>query len=483
MLDGDVCYKAVLGSDRRFDGLFFAGVSTTGIYCRPICPAKKPRRKSCTFYVSAAAAENAGFRPCLRCRPELAPALAPYEARLAAASGIVARIQEGYLNGDADVECLAADFGLSSRQLRRLVRDLTGASPIQLAQTSRLLLAKQLLTETKLPVTQIAFASGFSSVRRFNESFATHYRMPPSRLRQCAGVDPANGSLTLRLSYRPPIAWDELLEFLEARAIAGVEEVCDGGYRRTVALGGYVGWVEVARNGDRSSLVVRAASTLVPVLQPLLARLRDLFDLHARPDVIDEQLAADASLSTNVKRRRGLRVPGAFDGFELAWRAILGQQVSVRGASTLAGRFARRFGAKVETPFPNLTHQTPTPDSIATVRPKEIAKTGLPAARASSLRDLAVLCVAKPSLLRPGSLVQQSSARLLAIAGVGPWTASYIAMRALHFPDAFPETDLGIRHALGLKRPLDVMQASQPWRPWRAYAAMHLWMRTSESQT
>jgi len=463
--------------------LFFVGVSTTRIYCRPICPAKKARRKSCSFFVSAAAAENAGYRPCLRCRPELAPAVAPYEERSATVSGIVARIQEGCLNGGADVECLASDFGLSSRQLRRVVREVTGASPIQLAQTSRLLLAKQLLTETKLPVTRIAFASGFSSVRRFNESFATHYRMPPSRLRQRVGAEQTNGSLTLRLSYRPPLAWDALLGFLTLRAIAGVEEVHDESYRRTVALGEHVGWVEVALNGDHNSLVVRAASTLAPVLQPLLARLRDLFDLHARPDVIDEHLADDTTLSRHVKKRCGLRVPGAFDGFELAWRAILGQQVSVRGASTLAGRFAQRFGAEVETPFPNITHLTPTPDAIAAARPQEIAKVGLPLARASSLRELAVLCLAEPSLLRPGSLVQQSSARLLAIPGLGPWTVAYIGMRALHWPDAFPETDLGIRHALGLKRTPDIVKASQPWRPWRAYAAMHLWTQASENKS
>jgi AraC family transcriptional regulator of adaptative response / DNA-3-methyladenine glycosylase II len=306
--------------------------------------------------------------------------------------------------------------------------------------------------------------------------------MSPSRLREHVGAERTNGSLTLHLSYRPPFAWEAHLGFIEQRASAGVEEVDDGSYRRTVALGEHFGWIEVARNGDRNSLVVRAASTLAPVLQPLLARLRDLFDLHARPDVIDEHLAVDARLSRLVDKRRGLRVPGAFDGFELAWRAILGQQVSVRGASTLAGRFARRFGVKVETPFPNLTHLSPTPVTIVAARPKEIAKIGLPLARASSLHDLATLCLEEPALLRPGSLVQQTSARLLAITGLGPWTAAYIAMRALHWPDAFPETDLGIRHALGLKRPQDIVKASQPWRPWRAYAAMHLWMQRSENQ-
>ena len=483
MLDKNVCYRAVLASDRRFDGLFFVGVSTTGIYCRSICPAKKARKKSCTFFVSAAAAENAGYRPCLRCRPELAPAVAPYEEQSAAVSGIVARIQEGCLNGEADVEGLAADFGLSTRQLRRQVREATGASPIQLAQTFRLLLAKMLLTETKLPITQIAFASGFSSVRRFNELFATHYRMSPGRLRKGAKVERTNGSLTLRSSYRPPLAWKAQLGFIERRAIAGVEEVNEGRYRRTVALGKHVGWIEVARNGKGHSLVVRISSTLAPAVQQLLARLRDLFDLHARPDVIDEHLADNAILFKLVRRRRGLRVPGAFDGFELAWRAILGQQVSVRGASTLAHRFAQRFGETVETPFSELTRLTPTPQCVAAARPEDIAKIGVPLARASAIRDLASLCQEEPSLLCPGSPVHRASARLLDISGLGAWSVAYITMRALHWPDAFPDTDLGIKHALGLKSAADIKRESEPWRPWRAYAAMHLWMQVSEDRS
>ncbi len=483
MLDGDICYSALLASDRRFDGLFFVGISTTGIYCRPICPAKKARRKSCTFYVSAAAAENAGYRPCLRCRPERAPTVAPYEARSAIVSGIVARIQEGCLNGDADVDCLSADFDLSARQLRRIVREVTGASPIQLAQTSRLLLAKQLLTETKLPITQVAFASGYSSVRRFNESFALHYRMPPSRLRMRAGEAQTNGSLALHLSFRPPLAWDALLKFIEHRAIAGVDCVEEGCYRRTVSISEHVGWVEVTMHENGDALIVRVSSTLSPVLQQLLARLRDLFDLHARPDVIDQHLGNDALFSKLVDKRPGLRVPGAFNGFELAWRAVLGQQVSVRAASTIANRFVQHFGETVDTPHSELTHLTPTPFAIAAARAEDIAEIGIPLARASSIRSIARLCQAEPTLLCPGSPVQRAFAQLLCLPGIGPWTVAYITMRALHWPDAFPETDLGIRHALGLKRGAEIIKASQPWRPWRAYAAMHLWTQLSEDQS
>lgn len=481
MLDEDVCYRALRGSDSRFDGLFFVGVSTTGIYCRPICPAKKARRESCTFYVSAGAAEQDGYRPCLRCRPELAPAVAPYESRSVTVSGIVSRIQGGCLNGEGDVSALSAEFEMSSRQLRRVVRDVTGTTPIQLAQTSRLLLAKQLLTETKLPVTRIAFASGFSSVRRFNESFLVHYRMSPSRLRRNVGASHSDGTLTLRMTYRPPFLWEALLDFLRRRAIAGVEELTDDVYRRTVMIDDHVGWVEVANDGHRESLVVRVSSSLTPVLQRLLARLRDLFDLHARPDVVDEHLRTSDLISKSVCQRPGLRVPGAFEGFELAWRAILGQQVSVRGASTLAARFAQRFGRSIDTPFPGLTHLTPHPEAVTTARTATVAKIGIPVARAVSLRDVAKLCATEPTLLRPGTPVHRATEYLRAINGVGGWTASYIAMRALHWPDAFPETDLGIRHALKLDKANDILQVSQAWRPWRAYAAMHLWLSLSET--
>ncbi len=475
MQDDEARYRALLANDRRFDGLFYVGISTTGIYCRPVCPARKARRSSCTFYPTAAAAEEAGYRPCLRCRPELAPATSPYEQRFADAAALIARIQSGFLNGERSLDDLATLHGISVRHLRRVVRDAAGVSPIQLAQTSRLLLAKQLLTETRLPITEIAFASGFSSLRRFHEAFSSSYRMPPGRFRKGERRARTEAPLELRLGYRPPLAWPELLSFLAARAIRGVEAIEGASYRRTVWLQGARGWVEVEPAASGHALVVRLPSALTPALPGLLARLRDLFDLYGRPDLVDAHLSKAPRLAPLVARRPGLRVPGAFDGFELAWRAVLGQQVSVRGATTLAGRFAERFGRGISTPHAGLTQLTPTAGRVARADPAQVAEIGLPRTRAASLVALAGLCRAQPSLLGPGSTPDEARERLMALPGIGPWTSEYIAMRALRYPDAFPESDLGLLRALGGSGLAQLRKTAQPWRPWRSYAAMHLW--------
>ncbi len=474
-LTDDLCYKALTACDPRFDGVFFAGVSTTGIYCRSVCPAKKPKRESCTFYPNAASAEREGFRPCLRCRPELAPGLAPCDASRGIASGIIARIHAGAMNNGAGVDALAREFALSARQLRRLVREHGGVSPIELAQTSRLLLAKQLLSETSLPVTRVAFASGFASLRRFNQAFKEHYRLSPSDLRKSQPTQRADGTVRLRLAYRPPLDFNALLSFLATRAIAGVEHVGAGVYMRTVAIGEHHGWLRVTKISGRDALEAEISSTLSPVLQQILAGLSDLFDLHARPDIIDAHLSESNRLAPLVRERPGLRVPGAFIGFELAWRAVLGQQISVRGASTLSARLASEFGEPIETPIPELTLLSPTSEKIGGTRPDRIAKIGLPIARAKTLRSLAALASREPQLLRPGAPVERTTERLLAIPGIGPWTASYIAMRALRWPDAFPDSDLGLKKALEEPSPTGIRKLAEPWRPWRAYAAMHLW--------
>ncbi len=474
-LEDAVCYKAVVASDTRFDGLFFVAISTTGIYCRPVCPARTARRSSCTFFPTAAAAERAGYRPCLRCRPELAPTRAPFDTRVDVVPGVIARIQAGALNNGAGVEGLADEFSLSARQIRRRLREEAGVSPVELAQTCRLLLAKQLLTETRLPVTRIAFASGFSSLRRFNQAFLSHYRMSPSRLRKESGAGGANGRLRLRLVYRAPFDWPALLSFLAPRTIEGVEQVTDGVYERTVAIGGHRGWLRVGPARRGPALTVELSSSLTPVLQPVLARLRDLFDLHARPDVIDAQLGESPPLADLVRRRPGLRVPGAFDGFELAWRAVLGQQVSVRGASTLAGRFAAAFGEPLDTPLVGLRLASPAPRRVARATVARIAKLALPRARAASVRAVSELVAREPKLLEPGRSVEATTEQLRALPGIGPWTAEYVAMRALRWPDAFPESDLGLKHALGERSPQRIRAIAEPWRPWRAYAAMHLW--------
>lgn len=475
MTNDDVCYRALSAHDARFDGVFFVGVKTTGIYCRPVCTAKTPGRARCRFFARAAQAEQAGFRPCLRCRPELAPGQAPVDSVRSVALAAAARIEAGALNDGGSLEELAARFGLSTRQLRRSVRRELGVAPIELAQTNRLLLAKRLIAETQLPMVQVAFAAGFESVRRFNALFRSHYRLTPSTLRRSSAQGVARDCLRLVLAYRPPLAWDALLRFLAARAIPGVECVAGDTYQRTVAVGKYRGWLCVAPIARRNLLAVDLATALAPALPSILVRLRNLFDLDARPDVIAGHLALDPLLAPRVEQQPGLRVPGAFDSFELGLRAILGQQVTVRGASTLAGRFAQRFGEPIETPLACLNRIAPTAETLAVARPGTLAGLGLPGARAASLRNLARLVASCAIDLEPGVDPSALVARLVELPGIGPWTAQYIAMRALRWPDAFPVGDLGLMKASRLTSAPSLHHAAERWRPWRAYAAMYLW--------
>lgn len=475
MLSETACYRALLANDPRFDGLFFVGVSTTGVYCRSICPARKPRPSSCSYYPSAAAAEGAGYRPCLRCRPELAPTTPMYRKGAALAVGIITRIQAGGLDDGQTVSCLASSFGVSERHLRRLVKEATGVPPSALAQNARLLLAKQLLTETGLSITRVALDAGFSSLRRFNELFVKTYGFSPRDLRRRRGLPRRPPELELHLAYRPPLAWRQLLGFLSARAIPGVERVREGVYERTVSMAGASGWIRVDHAPERSKVRVRVASSLSPHLQSILTRLRHLLDLSATPALVDAVLAEDPIHAAAVKALPGLRVPGAFDGFELAWRAILGQQVSVAAASTLAGRLVERFGSPAASPRDDLIFVTPTSAALAQGSESDIASIGIPLARARSIQALARLDQECPDLLSPGFSLDVARTRLSGLTGLGPWTVEYILMRALHWPDAFPATDLGLRQAASRMNLSDLSAASDRWRPWRAYGAMHLW--------
>jgi AraC family transcriptional regulator of adaptative response / DNA-3-methyladenine glycosylase II len=483
-IDDDACYRALTARDPRFDGVFFVAVTTTGIYCRPVCTAKTPRRDRCRFFARAALAELAGFRPCLRCRPELAPGQAPVDTVPTVARAAAARIEAGALSDGGSLEELAASLGLSSRQLRRSVRKELGVSPVRLAQTTRLLLAKRLIAETRLPLTEVAFAAGFDSVRRFNALFRSHYRLSPGTLRRSPARPAVADCLRLTVAYRPPLDWRALLRFLSARAIPGVEGVTGDTYQRTVCVGAHRGWLRVSPTAGRNLLAVDLATLLAPALPAILARLRNLFDLDARPDLIAGQLALDPLLAPEVQRHPGLRVPGAFDGFELGMRAILGQQVSVRGASTLAGRLVRQFGEAIETPFACLNRIAPAAETLATARSATLAGVGLPAARAEGLRSLARAVARREIDLEPGVNPTAVVAKLVGLPGIGPWTAEYIAMRALRWPDAFPATDLGLVKASGLKSARVLARAAERWRPWRAYAAMHLWegLRPSTDQ-
>ncbi|OYW31463.1 MAG: adenosine deaminase [Chthoniobacter sp. 12-60-6] len=478
-IDDNAAYKAMTSRDPRFDGVFFTGVTSTGIYCRPICPAKTPRRENCRFFQSAEAAEKAAFRPCLRCRPELAPGSAPVDNAQRIAHLIVQRIDEGHVDEGAGLEEIAEDLGLSSRQLRRIVQKELGVSPMELIQTRRLLLAKQLLTETKLPVIDIAFASGFSSLRRFNAAFSSRYRLPPTRLRKEAEqhhgkVDAADTS-TLQLSYRPPYDWEGLLKFLSGRVVKDVDCVSEGSYARTVLLGKSKGWIRVTHAPEKRALLVEFTHSLTSVLPALLGRLRNLFDLAARPDLIAAHLMTDPVLKEGVMKNPGLRVPGAFDGFELALRAILGQQITVKAATTLSCRFAVAFGEKIETPFPELTRLSPLPGRVARASVDDIARLGIVSARARCILALAQAVQGGTLSFEAGTDPEAAVQRLVALPGIGPWTANYVAMRALRWPDAFPKEDIVVRNNLGGVTAKQAEEMSRAWRPWRSYAVMHVW--------
>ena len=392
---------------------------------------------------------------------------------------LVHRLAEGLIDDGTGLDEIAAQFQISSRQLRRIVQQELGVSPIELAQTRRLLLAKQLLTETKLPITQVAFGSGFSSLRRFNAAFSSQYRMPPTRLRREAAQPGAkvNGAdtSTLQLAYRPPYDWPAMLAFLRGRMIQDVEFVTQASYGRTVRLGPHTGWIQVTHAPEKRALLVEFTHSLMPVLPALLGRLRHLFDLTARPDLIAAHLLKDERLKQGIRRNPGLRVPGAFDGFEMAVRAILGQQITVKAATTVACRFAAVFGEKITTPLPKLTRLSPLPKHIAGVGVDAIARLGIIGARAKSIIALAQADLAGSVQLEAGANPETAIAQLVALPGIGPWTAHYIAMRALRWPDAFPKEDIAVRKSLGGVSAQRAEERSQAWRPWRSYAVMHLW--------
>ncbi len=435
------------------------------------------------FYSSAAAAEGAGYRPCLRCRPERAPGPAPVDAVSRLVGAAIAGIEEHALSS-ASVAELAASLGVSDRHLRRVTESELGVSPIELAQTQRLLLAKRLLNETRLSQTEIAFASGFGSLRRFNALFKSRYGLCPRDLRKraspsSAGLQGVSEAFRCQLEFRPPFAWESLLAYLRLRAIPGVEMVDATHYRRSVAIDGKHGWIGVSLSpirGQKSggALNVDVSASLTPVIGAVIARVKQLCDLGAVPDAVGGLLGRDPLLSGSVRRIPGLRVPGAFDGFELAVRAILGQQVSVKGATTLAGRWAHAFGTPIATPYPEITLIAPTAQRMASVTADEISVLGIVGARARALCALATALLERRVVLTFAPDVEQQIEALMRLPGIGPWTAQYIAMRALHWPDAFPSGDLMLlRAAQCTQKQLE--HRAQAWRPWRAYAVHHLW--------
>lgn len=481
--DRETCYRALQSRDRRFDGLLFVGITSTGIYCRPVCPARTAKLENCRFFGSAAAAQEAGFRPCLRCRPETAPDLASWRGTSNTVSRALALISDGVLDGDnVNVEALAERLGVGERHLRRLFIQHLGASPIAVAQTRRVLFAKQLIHETTMPMTEVASAAGFGSIRRFNETFRALFHRPPSALRRkaCLSTSNAEAGVMLRLRYRAPYDWDSMLDFLQARAIPGVEIVESGSYLRTIGMDGFTGSVHVAHLPGRQSLSVAIRFPRVQSLPAIVSRVRRVFDLGADIETIDAHLSLDPLLAPFVAQRPGLRAPGAWDGFELAVRAILGQQVSVAAARRLAEQLVANHGERVSNEFvsePRLTHAFPEARHLAGVNSINV---GMPAARRSALKELATAAIADPNLFRSFGTIEEAIGRLGKIRGVGDWTAQYIALRALRETDAFPAADIGLLRGAeivdGAKPTVtQLLRRSESWRPWRAYAAQHLW--------
>ena len=470
ILDADSCYRALSTHDPRFDGRFFVGVSSTRIYCRPVCTARTPRRENCHFFPSAAAAEVEGYRPCLRCRPELAPGNASVDASARLAQAAVNLIENGALE-EGGLEPLAARLGVTSRHLRRVFFAEFGVAPIDFAQTQRLLLAKRLLTDTALPVTEIALSSGFQSLRRFNALFKARYRMAPGRLRKERGPGALPDTLQFELAYRPPYAFDAMLAFLRDRAIEGVEFVSAQAYRRTLAVEHrgvtHVGWIDVRRAPRKSALAVGLSASFARVIPFVLSRVKHAFDLSCDPGEIALRLGPLAAAHP------GLRVPGTFNGFELAVRAVVGQQISVAGARTLLGRLVREFGTPLDDN--ESARLFPAVAQIAACRPEAIARLGVTPARARTVVVLAAATASGALDLAPGADVDATLAQLTALPGIGPWTAQYVAMRALRWPDAFLANDLIVLRAMNETRPARALAQSEAWRPWRAYAVMHLW--------
>ncbi len=477
-------YLALAARDARFDGRFFTGVTSTGIYCRPVCGVRTPRRENCRFFALAAQAEAAGFRPCLRCRPELAPRHLPWSTQDAPDILLreALRLLDGETGGAPGLSGLAARLGVSDRHLRRVFETALGVSPLQYLQTRRLLTAKQLLTDTDLPVTQVALASGFGSVRRFNAAFSGHYGLNPTQLRQ-RGPARMGGAVTVRLPWRPPLDVAALLHFFAQRQIHAVEhiEAAPGrqALRRTVRMAPgagrepIAGWLDVAFDPARPVAWLRVSDQLHPVLPQVIARVRGMLDLDADPQAIHAVLGGDFPAG------EGLRVPGVFDGFELAVRAVLGQQITVAAARTLAQRLVERFGEPLSTPWPELSRLFPAPAVLAAAEGEALGSLGIVRQRQAAIVALARAVEAGQLQLHAGADVAATTAALCALPGIGDWTAQYIAMRALRWPDAFPAGDVAIHAALGLRgqpRPAQAAAArAEAWRPWRSYAVVRAW--------
>ena len=475
LLDRKSCERARRTRDHRFDGRFFTGVLSTGIFCRPICPAPQPKEENVIYFPTSAAAAEAGLRPCLRCRPEAAPGTPAWLGTSATVGRALKLIGDGVLD-EGSIAKLSDRLGISSRHLRRLFEEHLGASPQRVNQMRRLLFAKKLLSETGLPINQIALASGFNSVRRFNDSFKTCYGRAPGELRR--GKVPAEtGAFTLPLAYRPPFDWASMLVFLRLRAVPGLEIVDENSYRRAISHNDKIGTIRVTQEARGAALLLRLIFPDPSSLLPIVERVRRMFDLDADSTAIDGHLGRDPLLAQRVSARPGLRVPGAWNGFELAVRAVLGQQVSVGAARTLAARLVQRFGQPLDFAVPDgPSHLFPEPAVLAE---EDLTVIGLTRSRAATLSRMAAAIVSGEIDFSGEQDLATFEKKWTAIKGIGPWTAQYVAMRAFNQPDAFPAADLGLLKAASEApnriTPRELTALAEAWRPWRAYAVLHLW--------
>ncbi|HEX4649654.1 MAG TPA: AlkA N-terminal domain-containing protein [Steroidobacteraceae bacterium] len=476
-LDPEALNRARISRDPRFDGKFFIAVTSTGIYCRPICPSRYAKRSNVRFFGSPAAAEAAGFRPCLRCRPEAAPGTPAWLGTAAVVRRALRLINEGALDEDS-VETLAGRLGIGARHLLRLFVRHVGASPVAVAQTRRLHFAVCLLTETSLPITQIAMASGFGSCRRFNDAFRHAYGRAPRDLRKArrrSGAAAGAEEVALRLAYRPPYDWLHMRDFLARRAIAGVERIDERGYARTVACEGGHALICVRALADEDALELRVTGAAPAALLQLASRARRVFDLAADPARIGLELATDGLVGPLVRERPGLRIPGAWDAFECAVRGVLGQQVSVAAGRTLVGRVVERAGVPIRGATDGLTHLFPDAARLAVA---DLEGLGITRSRVAALRTLAHAVL--EGRIDFGSAPEELAAALSTLPGIGPWTAQYVALRAFGEPDALPTGDLVLRRMATPSGRVslttrELEDRARAWRPWRGYAVMHLW--------
>ncbi|MDV7341166.1 DNA-3-methyladenine glycosylase 2 family protein [Terasakiella sp. A23] len=462
ILEHDICYQALKTRDARFDGRFFTAVSSTGIFCRPICPATTPKPENCTFYPSASAALNAGFRPCLRCRPESAPASPAWLGTQALVSRAMRLIEEGALDEGQTVENLCDRLGVGERHLRRLFNEHLGASPKQVAQTRRLMFAKRLLVQTTAPITEISYASGFNSLRRFNDAYKSAFGFAPSHERKNKEETGTLNEITLRFNFRMPYDWKGLLDFFKSRALKPIEWVEEETYHRTFMLKGQKAQISVSCEAEKNRLKAVITNVAVPDLRDIAQRIRRMFDVDADPLAIAHDLSKDKVLAPVIQDHPGLRLPGAWDGFEIAVRAIIGQQISVKGARTICRRLVERVGKPC---FP----------TAADVAETDLEGLGLTQRRIKTLKNLAQHWTD----LDAGKPVEETIKDLCDLPGIGPWTAHYIVMRAFGEPDTYPVADLGLIRALeGQNVPAtkaDLEKRAENWRPWRAYGALYLW--------